>query len=210
MNESQRIRELRWPGDPAELTPEGVDFEAVGHVLANTCCWGGRTRRFYSRAQQALTVCNGVQALGGMSEEDRRRLALHALLAGAWRAWLAESPPADASAKAMEKRARERAAIQRSVLEAAGSEPQLPESWAQALDLTRRMAHAAVCRDLPDAGIEWGARDGGPLFQPLRQRIRPMRPEQAARRWLEALEGLRPAVRATPDGGAPVPEGGAK
>ena len=192
-----RPRALRWPGDQAALTAEGVDFEAVAHVLANTCCWRGRTRRFYSLAQHALTVCTGVQALGGMSESDRGSLALHALLGEAWRAWLGEPPQADASAKAMEKRARERERIQRTVLEAAGAKPELPGSWTQALDLTRRMADAAVHRDFSDAGIEWDARDGGPLFQPLRPRIRPMRPEQAARRWLEAFEGLRPAVLRT-------------
>lgn len=208
MNEYEQARTLQWPGDPAGLTPEGVDFEAVAHVLANTCCRGGRTRRFYSLAQHALTVCSGVQALGGMSEADRRRLGLHALLAEAWRAWPAASLAPPASAKAVENRARQRAAIQRAVLEAAGAEPELPGSWAQALDLTRRMAEAAVRRDLSDAGVDWSAGNGGPLFQPLRPRIRPMRPEQAARRWLETLEGLRPAEPPTGEGRPPAPVGG--
>ena len=39
MSEHEQTRTLRWPGDPAALTVEGVDFEAVAHVLANTCCW---------------------------------------------------------------------------------------------------------------------------------------------------------------------------
>ena len=88
MSVSDTNRTIRWPGDPAVLTAEGVDFEALAHVLGNTCCWGGRTLRFYSPAQRAVTVCKAVQALGGTDDEERRSLALHALLADAWRAWL--------------------------------------------------------------------------------------------------------------------------
>ena len=71
MNDSERSRTLRWPGDPAKLTVEGVDFEALAHVLANTCCWGGRSRRFYSLAQHAVTVSAAAERLGGMNEKDR-------------------------------------------------------------------------------------------------------------------------------------------
>ena len=55
MNVSETTRAVRWPGDPAALTAEAVDFEALAHVLGNTCCWGGRSRRFYSLAQHAVT-----------------------------------------------------------------------------------------------------------------------------------------------------------
>ena len=91
--------------------------------------------------------------------------------------------------------------MQRAVLEAAGVEPELPESWAQALGLTRRMAEAALVRDLADAGIDRGAQRGGPLFPPLKERTRPLRPDKAAERWIEAFEGLRPAPP-TPGGDA--------
>ena len=179
-----------WPYDAAELKCEAVDFRALGHVLGNTCCWGGRTRRFYSLAQHALTVCAAVRDLGGLGDEDRRRLGLHALLADAWRAWLADPEGAAASAKSLEKHARERKALQRTVLEAAGVEPELPESWAQALGLTRRMAEAALVRDLAGAGMDRGARRGGPLFPPLRERTRPLRPDKAAERWIEQFNVL--------------------
>ena len=86
MNDSEQVRTLRWPGDPATVAAESVDFEAVAHVLGNTCCWGGRSRRFYSLAQHALTVSGAIDRLGGMNEEDRCVLSLHALLADAWRA----------------------------------------------------------------------------------------------------------------------------
>ena len=181
-----------WPGDPAAIGADGVDFEAVAHVLGNTCCWRGRTRRFLSVAQRAATVCTAAQSLGGLRGEDRRRLGLHALLADAWRAWVAESVDG-ASGKAAEKHARERAAAQRAVLDAAGAGTDLPDSWSQALALTRRMADAALIRDLPDAGIE-APRDGAPQFPPLRERTRPMPPDRAAERWLELLEALRAAA----------------
>ena len=201
MNGSDKNARPDWPGDPAALTAGGVDFGALGHVLGNTCCWGGRTRRFYSVAQHALTVSRAVQALGGLEDGERRQLAVHALLADAWRAWLTEPEVADTSAKALEKHRRERAAVQRAVLEAAGVEPELPRSWAQALGLTQRMAEAALVRDLAGAGMDRGAECGGPLFPPLKERTRPLRPDKAAERWIEALDALRaPALRAAGSG----------
>ncbi len=180
-----------WPGDPAALEADGVDFEALGHVLGNLCWRGGRTRRFYSVAQQALTVCDAVQQLGGLDDEHRRTIALHALLGDAWRAWLTE-PAAYTSAKSVERHVRDRAAVQRTVLEAVGAAPELPESWAQALELTRRMAESALLRDLADAGVAADGAQGGPLFPPLKERTRPLRPDRAAKRWIAALEELRP------------------
>ena len=185
MSEHEQTRTLRWPGDSAALTVEGVDFEAVAHVLANTCCWRGRSRRFYSLAQHAVTVSAAVERLGGMNEKDLHELSLHALLGDAWRAWLPKP-----SGKA-EKKWRDVSAVQRIVLEVAGVKPELPASWSQALGLTQRMAEAAVCRDLADAGIEFGTRDSGPLFPPLKERVRALPPDRAARRWLERFEALR-------------------
>ena len=198
MNSGNGNGRPEWPGEPAAIEA-GVDFEALGHVLGNTCCWGGRSRRFYAVAQHSLTVCTAVQALGGLDEAERKRLALHALLADAWRAWVPARSGMETSAKARERHARERAAVQRAVLEAAGVDAALPQSWAQALGLTRRMAEAAVRRDLADAGIGAGGCDAGPLFPPLRERVRPMRPDLAAQRWVETFEGLRP-VRAAATG----------
>ena len=202
MNDSEKTRTPRWPGDPAALTVEGVDFEAVAHVLANTCCWGGRSRRFYALAQHAVTVSAAVERLGGMTEKNRHVLSLHGLLADAWRAWFRDAS-AGRAGPGSEKARREAAAVQRTVLEAAGVDPELPGSWTQALELTQRMAEAAVCRDLSDAGIELGTRDSGPLFPPLKERIRPLAPDRAARRWLERLQALQsPRSAQLPAGGA--------
>ena len=186
-----------WPGDPSELTAQAVDFVAVGHVLANTCCWGGRSLSFLSLAQRALTASKGVETMGGLTGEERDRLALYALLADTWRAWLPTALAVsgkDGSGKASGDNARVREHVQRVVLEAAGLEPEPPPGWARALELNRLMAEAAVRRDLADAGIETGAQAGRPLFPPLKARVRPMQPGRAAARWLERFEALSPAA----------------
>ena len=198
----------KWPGDPFALTAEAVDFVGIGHVLANTCCWGGRSLTFLSLAQRALTVCKGLEQFGGLGEEDSQKLALHALLGEAWRAWLPAAPPErdkGGSGKASEKHARERGAIQCAVLEAAGLSGGLPDHWVRALEMTRLQAEAAIRRDLAGAGIGTGAQDGGLLFPPLKARIRPLRPNRAAAQWLERFEALRAAVLRTAERRAAEP-----
>ena len=195
MTVRERGGAFRWPGDPASLTTEGVDFEAVAHVLANTCCWGGRTKRFYSLAQHALTVSGAVGRLGGMNETDTRVLCLHALLADAWRAWFGAGTGIGIVAEKNQRNlaaVRSTSAVRSTLMEAAGLKPDLPGEWAEALLLVRRMAEAAEVRDLAEAGIERG--NAGPLFQPLRERIRPLAPDKAAKRWLERFRELSGAT----------------
>ena len=199
MSVSDRNRTIRWPGDPAGLTPEAVDFEAVAHVLGNTCCWGGRSRRFYSLAQRAVTVSGAVAKLGGMTGADRRVLCLHALLGNAGQAWMGAIAGTRPPGKGSDARLPDAATVLRKVLEAAGAEPDLPGSWRQALELTQRMAEAAVYRDLADAGMDRGAQRGGPQFPPLKERVRPLPPDRAAKQWLERFEALRgPGGRQAP------------
>ena len=186
-----------WPGDAATLSAGEVDFEALAHVLANTCCWGGRSRRFYSVAQYGILVSAAVDRLGRMDEAGRRVLGLHALLADAPMAWTGFCSPqgaaAPAAAKAAERARRERAAVRRTVLEAAGLEPELSSDWAEALRFIRRMAEAALHRDLQGAGIDGGGvgvAGTAPLFPPLKERIRPLAPDRAAKKWLERFSEL--------------------
>ena len=207
MRHVERMRAPGWPGDPATLTAKEVDFEALAHVLGNTCCWGGRSRRFYSLAQRAVTVSGAVEQLGGMTAEDRRVLCLYALLSDAGQAWVGCMAEARPVGKASEARLRDAAAVQRTVLEAAGVEPELPGSWSQALELTQRMAEAAVSRDLADAGIALGAQDSGPQFPPLKERVRPWPPDRAAKRWLERFEALRGPGGQHAPGGVQSPGG---
>ena len=127
-----------WPGDPEHVEAGNVDFDAVAHILANTCRWGGRTRRFLSLAQHALTASEEIEALDGIADEDRRALALHALLASARAAWLGDEEDADpASARAAARARTHASSVDRAVREAAGLDPEPPEEWAEAAALRR-------------------------------------------------------------------------
>ena len=175
---------LRWPGDPAQGGGIDVDVEAVAYVLANTCRWGGRTRRFLSLAQHGLTMSEAIEALDGVAREDRRTLALHALLIPARTAWLGdEEGEHPASARAAVRAKAHGAAVDRAVREAAGLDPELPEDWREVLRFVALMTDAAERRDM---GVG-GARTP---FPPLRRTIRPMAPEAAAERWLARFRDL--------------------
>ena len=189
----------RWPGDPESVEASAVDFEAVAHVLANTCRWGGRTRRFLSLAQHALIASEEVEALDGIADDDRRSLALYALLADTRAAWLDDGEGDNpASAKATARARAHGATIDRAVRQAAGLDPEPPEEWAEVLRFVDRMTDAAERRDL-------GVGAGGFPFPPLRRAIRPLAPEAAAERWLARLRKLRDD--GDDGGGAATPAG---
>ncbi len=183
-------RPLVWPGDPETVTTAGIDFEALAHVLANTCLWGGRTRRFYAVAQRAVVASEAVEAFAGPGE--RRRLALHALLADARIAWLGDiEANGPASARAAERSRRAGAAIDRAVREAAGLDGAPTADEAELLRFVARMTAAAERRDLAAfcAGGAPGA-GTGMAFPPLTGRIRPVEPGRAARLWLARYRAL--------------------
>ena len=174
----------RWPGDPEQGGGIDVDVEAIAHVLANTCRWGGRTQRFLSLAQHALTMSEETEALDGIAGEDCRALALHALLVPARAAWLGDEEGEHPASARVAARARAHgAAIDRAVREAAGLDPELPEDWIDVLRFVALMTDAAERRDM---GVG-GARTP---FPPLRRTIRPMAPEAAAERWLARFRDL--------------------
>ena len=175
-----------WPGDPAGLTADGIDIEALAHVLANTCRWGGRTRRFYSFAQRTVVASEEIESLEGLAPEDRRRLALRALLADARGAGLGDAQ-APASARAAERARRDTGRIERAVQQAAGLDAEISPDQADLLRFVGRMADAAERRDFPDAGF---GEDAGAAFPPLRRRIRPLDAGRAARLWLERYRVL--------------------
>ena len=189
----------RWPGDPESVEASAVDFEAVAHVLANICRSGGRTRRFLSLAQHALIASEEVEALDGIADDDRRSLALYALLADARAAWLGDGEGDNpASAKAAARARTHGATIDRAVRQAAGLVPEPPEEWAEVLRFVDRMTDAAERRDL-------GVGAGGFPFPPLRRTIRPLAPEAAAERWLARFRKLRDD--GDDGGGAATPAG---
>ena len=199
-------RPLAWPEDPAEVAVTDIDFEALAHVLANCCRRGGRMRHYHSLAAHAVIVSEEIEALDGLDGEDRRTLALHALVAGAASAWFRGISPLGGewagSARAAEpgsrpkgrdrsrtgpgRPARLAAGIEAAVREAAGLDPVLDEERAELLRFVGRMAAAAESRDL----LEDGAPGAGIAFPPLKRRIRPLPPDRAAEAWLKRFRAL--------------------
>ena len=179
-------RPLIWPDDPEGVTAADVDFEALAHVLANACRRGGRMRQYHSLAAHAVIVSEEIEALHGLTAEDRRTLSLHALIAGAASAWLRDLPAG--AARGADRTGKLAAAVERALREAAGLDPVLGEEQAELLRFVGRMVAAAESRDLLD-GTD--ASDGALAFPPCKRRIRPLAPERAARAWLGRLQDLR-------------------
>ncbi len=179
-------RPLAWPGDPEGLTADAVDFEALAHVLANTCRRGGRLRRFHSLAAHAVLMSEEIEALGEPGTGDGRAVALHALLVDASVAWL--GPEAASSQRGAERLKRLNGIVDRAVRESAGLDAEPSPEQAELLRFVARMAEAAEDRDLP------GARDGAAsavAFPPLKRRIRTVDPDRAARLWLDRFQALK-------------------
>ena len=184
---------LNWPGDPENVAAADIDFEALAHVLANTCRRGGCMRHYHSVAAHAVIVSEEVEALDGLGEEDRRRLALHALVADAPSAWLRGA--ASGSQRAMDRTGRLASGIESAVREAAGLDAVPDEEQAELLRFVTRMAAAAESRDLLGGNAPTGA---GVAFPPLKRHIRPVPPDKAAQAWLarfRALAGTEAARR---------------
>ena len=179
---------LTWPGDPETVTAADIDFEALAHVLANTCRRGGCTRRYHSVAAHAVIVSEEIAALDGLEGEDRRRLALHALVAEAPSAWLRGA--AAGSQRAMERTGRLASGIEAAVREAAGLDAVLDEEQAELLRFVTRMAVAAERRDLLEPGSGSGPSSTGVAFPPLKRRIRSIPPDKAAESWLARFRAL--------------------
>jgi len=197
-------RPLAWPADAENVTAADIDFEALAHVLANTCRRGGCMRGYHSVAAHAVAVSEEIEALDGLGDEDRRRLALHALVADAPSAWLRGRLPD--SQRAAERAGRLATGIEAAVREAAGLDAVLDEEQAELLRFVTRMAAAAEGRDLLDGHAPAGA---GVAFPPLKRRLRPVAPDKAAETWLARFRALAcPPPAGAGTGGAVNGNGG--
>ena len=194
-------RPLDWPGDPESLTAEAVDFEALAHVLANTCRRGGRLKRFHSLAAHAVTMSEAIEDLGVTGGGDVREAALYALLSEASVAWL--GPDAAPSRRPTDRLRRLCGRVEAAVLEAAGLDGEPSAEQAELLRFIARMAEAAEARDVPGAG-EGAATSFA--FPPLDRRIRLLDPARAARLWLERFHDLKRPPVAGGSATAPHPE----
>ena len=186
-------RRLAWPGDPENVTPADIDFEALAHVLANTCRWGGRTRHYHALAAHALIASEEVEALDGLGDEDRRTLALHALLMVAPAAWLGGGPGESQGAVSQRttgRTGRLAAGIERAIREAAGLDPVLADEHAELLRFIVRMTLAAERRDLFEGEAGGAPAEARAAFPPLKRRIRPIGPGRAAKLWLARFRAL--------------------
>ena len=194
---------LNWPDDPENVTAADIDFEALAHVLANTCRRGGCLRQYHSIAAHAVIVSEEIEALDGLDGDDRRTLALHALVADAPSAWLRGAAPG--SQRAMDRTGRLASGIESAVREAAGLDPLLDEEQAELLRFVTRMAAATESRDLLDEP----ATGAGVAFPPLKRRIRSIPPDKAATAWLARFRALAGAEsgRASRTDGADAAEG---
>ena len=214
---------LNWPDDPETVTAADIDFEALAHVLANTCRRGGCCRQYHSVAAHAVIVSEEIEALDGLGDEDRRRLALYALLAPAPSAWLrGRLPDSQRAAEPGSRGAgpgpraggpgragRLATGIETAVREAAGLDAVLDEEHGELLRFVTRMAASAERRDIMDGNA---AASAGVAFPPLKRRIRSIMPDKAAEVWLarfRALAGNKvPGVGAAPaEDRADAPQG---
>ena len=177
-------RPLNWPDDPESVTAADIDFEALAHVLANTCRRGGCTRHYHSVAAHAVIVSEEIEALDGLGDEERRTLALHALVANAPSAWLRGWLPD--SQRAAERAGKLATGIETAVRQAAGLDAVLEEEQAELLRFVSRMAAAAERRDIMDDAPA----SAGVAFPPLKRRIRSMMPDKAAEAWLARFRAL--------------------
>ena len=181
-------RPLNWPDDPEDVTAADIDFEALAHVLANTCRRGGCCRQYHSVAAQAVIVSEEIAALDGLGEEDRRTLALHALLADAPSAWLrgrGGRVPNARSDRDRTPRHGDRECGARS------GRPRCRDWMKQQAELLRfvtRMAAATESRDLLDGDMAAGA---GVAFPPLKRRIRPVAPDKVGASLARPFPGAR-------------------
>ena len=179
-------RPIAWPGDPELVSAADIDFEALAHVLANTCRRGGRMRQYHSLAAHAVVVSEEIEALHGLSAEDQRTLGPQCPDRGRG-VGLAQGRVGRYRTGPGSRRQARRGGRTRAP-RGGGLDPVLGEEQAELLRFVERMVASAECRDLLDGEDAAG---GALAFPPCRRRIRPLAPDRAARMWLSRLQVLR-------------------
>ena len=158
-----------------------LDVETLAQVFATVFGWNGAAHDSvaHDSAAQGEATREGppprgaaqferrLRRLGELGDEERRRLALYALLGEAVTAGLGIDEG-------------------EAVLAAAGLDPRIPKPWADSLGAVWRMAESAVRRDVSGTGAE------RPAFPALKEKIEPLESAAAARCWLDRYRTLKP------------------
>ena len=143
-----------------------MDIEALADVLARTDRWYDLQGQAKGVAPAAVAFDACLKSLSELSAQDRGRLSLYGLLAETVLAGLGT-------------------AVAEAALKSAGLAREVPELWVRILRLVRRMAEAAVRRDLP--GMGWDERSPLPG---IGKKIEPLEPGEAEKRWLARYRAL--------------------
>ena len=139
-------------GDPERITAESIDFEALAHMLANTCRRGGRLRRYHSFAAHGVAMSEAIEDLAATEGGDVREAALLALLHEAAVAWLGpDAAPAQRSTPRLRRLGEK---TDRAVREAAGLGAKPDSGPAELVRFVARMADAAEERGRTGSGRE--------------------------------------------------------
>ena len=144
-----------------------MDIEALAEALAHTCRWERGPCGRVGPMPGASAIDRLLERLAGFDEGDRRKLSLYALFS--------EIVPAGLGT-----------AVSEAALGMVELAPSVPAAWVEVVRLVRRMADAAVRRDVPVAGTV-----DTTSFPALERRIDLLGPAAAARLWLARYESLR-------------------
>ena len=144
-----------------------MDTEALADALAHTWRWEQSPGLGGGPAPGAAALDDLLARLARWNGEDRRCLSLYALLSETVLTGLGT-------------------AVAEAALGTAGLQPSVPAAWVQVLRLIRRMAEAAVRRDLQVGGPGEAA-----SFPALERPIRLLDPAPAGRLWLARYGVLR-------------------
>lgn len=143
-----------------------MDMEAMAEALARAGRWDGGRGDAGDVPGGAAAIDAFLKSLDALDAWERRRLSLYGLLAEAALAGLGTT-------------------VAEAALETAGLALKAPVRWVDALRFARRMAGAAVRRDLPGAGP-----DTYRAFPAAEARVVALEPGEAGERWLSRYRAL--------------------